>query len=416
MLIKLLTGDLVMLDDTIDTRHIREHLQVDPSSKIVLVSEGLSEVDRELGVTFYVLIAPRPSVCVEDVIYANESAAAHYDEHNFEWLATCMNEDILEHFLPHISNPDFCGLFANPHPKVAERIMSSDDLCRSILSSQNAKALDYLFGHPDLISLPNLLKNSDLRAIHYFMDRMDENETKSLFVAHIPEVARRFGDDERVVKCIETVLNENEEEWPLDLLTLPHDLIAEMCLKNMNKFDISTRMLKHLAKSCTNQKVFDHIFTDLPEFAQNPLVHTCFLKAETVGKHKMNMIFTVQNPSDDAVDFVLREVNERGKDGKDEDPFSSCMPYAMANSHPRMVERVMEWLDTHRASLKQMMEQNMDICWLYLAYAVENQNLDFILYVWREWPDFGWSSLQMLRKLSGTNDVHVQFNMNYVVS
>lgn len=409
MLIKLLNGDLLNIDDNkVDVDVIRKHLQLDPASRLVLISEGLSQADRELGVTFYAMITPRPTVCVQDVIYANESAAAHYDEHNFEWLSTCVNEDILDHFLPHISNPDFCGLFANPHPKVAEWIMSRDDLCRSILSSQNAKALDYLFAHPDLISLPNLLKNSDLRAIHYFMDRMDENETKSVFVSHIPEVARRFGDDDRVVKCIETVLNEHRQ-WSLDLLTLPHDLIAEMCLRNTHKFDISARNLKYLAMACTNRKVFDHIFTDSPEFAQNPLVQTCFLKMATSGKHKMSMLFTVQNPSDDAVDFVLREVNERGKDGKDEDPFTSCMPYAMANSHPRMVKRVMEWLDTNRESLKELIEQNMDISWLYIGYAIENKNIDFILYVWREWPEFAWNSLEMLRKLSVTNDVHVEF-------
>lgn len=404
MLIKLLNGDLLNIDDNkFDVDVIRKHLQLDPASRLVLVSEGLSETDRELGVAFCALITPRPTVFVEDIIYSNQSAA-YYDEHNFEWLSTCVNEDILEHFLPHISNPDFCGLFANPHPKVAQFIMSRDDLCRSILSSQNAKVLDYLFTHPELISLPNLLRNSDPRAVHYFMDRMDENETKSLFVAHIPELAKRFGDDERVVKYIETVLNENESyrRWPLDLLTLPHELIADMCLKNMNKFDISTKQLKYLAKTCTNRKLFDRIYKDSTEFGKNPLFE--------FGKNplftdfdEIDTRYLVQNPSDEAVDFVLNILDM-------ETDMREYMPFAMTNSHPRMVQRVKEWLNTHRESLKHLMQQNIDMCWFYYEYAIQNQNIDFILYVWREWSEFRGSSLQMLRKLSLCNDVHVQFD------
>lgn len=422
MLLKFLNGDLLTIENHTDhTYHtisqlVRQHIpNIEPSSQLILVSEDLSDADRELGVTFCVLIKPRHTIYLllnfDHHSQSSCSACELCELDNIRWLRVCQNEDILTKCLqigcdikPH--------LFANPHSMIVDHIFHTGEI-RSIFISANSsdRVLDYLFDrHPDLVSFPHLLINPNPRAIHYFFQHYLKSRPFHELVVQYPyivDIVKWHGEDQVIMDHVFELLDFFEvEEWPLGLLESPHDDVIERCLANLHKFESGWSI--HVSEFGCNRRV---LMEAIAKHSQH--IPKTWWSNPHVDSDMINSVFQSppSQPSNEVVQHLVQNPNLFNTSFVDQvtSSLKNYFPYVLANSHPKMVEIVIEWLETHSNTLKELMKQSLDMSWWYGHYAKRNTNIDFIMYVWRKWPEFRWSDLNMMMKMSVTNDVHIQF-------
>ncbi len=318
-------------------------------SQVVLVTEDIAPHDREEGIGAYVLITPRVKVCLHTP-YAQhpESCAASSHDDWFEWLADCVNETVLDWFLPRIDNPQFVHLFRNTHPKVVSAILENERLLCSLGASSNGadEVLDRLMKRPDLLSIPYLLTNKNVRAVLYGLTALDvtignanprESWHMIMFVTRLPYIFRAHHDNADVMHQVERLLLRELDEWPSILRTFLYPEVVEMCERHSNRFG--------------NHEV-------------HPDVH----------------------PEVQDID----------------------MPSSLSNSDDRVVKDVVGWMETHRLAMKELMKQDYHVLWQYQAYAMRNTNRDMVMYLLRVWPELCDDKV-ILERVSAWPDVDVQW-------
>lgn len=125
----LLSGDFE------DLEHF-EHLEdryLHPS-QVCLLTENISEQDREMGVGFYVIYLPKPVVKLSFTF----DCATYRPEFVWRWIRYCVNDDLVEYFLSHISQHVIhTHLYANPHPSVVHKVVDTpfSDLSISVYAN-----------------------------------------------------------------------------------------------------------------------------------------------------------------------------------------------------------------------------------------------------------------------------------------
>lgn len=409
MLVKLLNGDLLTIDDSNDTvekivHAILQfvHTPTHNNIHIHLVSEGISEAERELGIAFYAIFDTRQIVHVQNIF---GSIAACND--NTDWLQTCVNADILNAVLNAKWDWTECiDILSNPHPLVVDAILNNERAYKNIFVSTNSSdtLLDFLFHqHPDLVSYSNLLRNRNRRAVLYAFDSGRIHYTD--VVHHIDNLCSMHGNDEEIITHVLTVLEQqsNKDFWPLaELLSTPHDYLASKlvsiienmsdlcrnwCHRYLLEFGRNTQLVMSAIHGVQKENIPDRIWA-------NPCASEWIL--ENIEHNNIHML--AKNPNDRVVDYVLSHIV--GDD--DTCDITKMIPYVLANSNPRMVKKLIEWLPYHNEAYTHPE---------FRIFARKNRNREFVLFMWRNMKNATCiSNAQMLEHLSAWPDIHVVFD------
>lgn len=122
---KYLTGELETINPKESMHDIIVRLArsscVHPS-QVRLITEDISEQDREMGIAYYVLFVLKPTVKLSFTF----DSPVFRPEYVWRWIRYCVNDDLIDYFLANLNQPAIRQhLYANPHPKVVEMIISS---------------------------------------------------------------------------------------------------------------------------------------------------------------------------------------------------------------------------------------------------------------------------------------------------
>lgn len=353
MLIKLFDGCLIEVTEptpnaVCEVLNLLDHSTLIYPSQVVLVTENILPNDREEGIGAYVLVTPRVKVCLHSP-YSSAASVGDEEDYSFEWLADCVNETVLDWFLPRMDDPQFIHLFRNTHPKVVNVILSNDRLFRSLGASSNGadEVIDRLMTQPSLFSVPYMLTNKNARAVLYGLDMLSTRMTKQeswyaiMFVTRLPFIFRAHHENTEVMGQVERLLVKEIDEWPSMLRTFSYPSVVEMCARHPDRL--------------------------------GDYIHTTHLPNEERGvKAEVHMPSSLSNPDDD------------------------------------MVKQVVEWMETNRLVIKELVKQDCHVLWQYRACAMLNSNREMVIYLVRVWPELC-NEKVILKRVAAWEDVDVEW-------
>lgn len=411
--VKLLTGELIPIEDEDDDNihrvrdKVYEALEVSPKEVYIQMIYTSDTSDNEDStnhiITHLALLYPRSQYLVVDTMSLRFG----------DCLQTCVNESILSYLVEKNSVCEWpAHLFANPHPRVVEHLIShfdSTQFSQIQLFGLAKNPSDDIISHPqwqtllttDTMFRANVCINPNVKAIVQLVELL-----RTLPKASHPSVGRlchakfdimvKFLIDaygvETLLRCGEFLLNFTELASRIRLQYI--DLIQHfhgeyefnrMCtLSDRPEWEAHQQQYVRTLKQRGTLEIFlpDVIRTGSPS-----MIAMCVEEIDMKMLCKIPWFSTITE--DSVVEFFM------------ERPRSICWPHFLLNRHPRAVQKSLEWLRSKKY-------QSIDFAEICVIFP-EIQSSELIECVLTECRDIQLSSEIQMQLASRSTELRVLF-------
>lgn len=398
-MIHLLNGDLVPVDPVVDVEHMNKINLTRYVARVLNIfpfQVHLCEMeDRTVA-----MVTPFPQRTLSFRTSPHQLITEMLSDESTDcnWFAECVHPQVVEAILPHLHHPRAHFLYANPHPSVVETILLEEDLPLTMFRNPDERVVDkclsYLRDPSSLLrktsTWGHLARNRNPRALSFLLSfpcgSEEKEHLKKIIVAQADILAKHHGHHrEWLTWCVEELA-----EWPLGFLETPHVEMAQCCLDHLSRFPSSSAVFTHIAVFGTHRLLLDHLFssiernelTDLPSrFWTNESDRAAEWMLEWLGTSLP--LKAASNANDRIVDRMAPNLSRH------------FFPQVLANSNPRMIRAVIEWMEQNMTIQRSSspakdndelnVEDNQED-WLYATFVKQNTHPDMILYVWERWP------------------------------
>lgn len=334
--------------------------------------EDLLPDDRELGIAAYVYFDAL-TVVVSPTIESS-AACIHYDW--FEWLSTCVNEDLLHHYTQIIEDAERTGqLFdtffecvtfwcTNPHPIVVQSILAMLDLSTdrpwiAMLSANPAdEIVEWLLAHPLILHPSFAARNPHPKLIPYLMEHLTHPRMDDRHLAELPhpEILQHLWDKHQE-RCLRWMFS-NHSPAAIELLTR---CVSTRFLPSAHKAVIQ----KWFEKAESSDESIRTLLNRLPSVFGVPneqLVDWLLLQDIRTVPHKLFPHLS-ENPHPKVIEWLSLHNGFR-------------FPWLLSNPHPVAVQLSIQWMEQQERLTPEMVH-----------FLKNNSSLEMALWVTKQYSN-----------------------------